>query len=349
MENKVMAAMSGGVDSSVAALLLKNAGYVCAGATMQLYRQDDTDETMIRDVRDARDIAQRLGINHYVFDFSEEFKKEVIGYFIDEYKSCRTPNPCVVCNRKMKFGRFFEESQKLGFDMMATGHYARIENQGSRHVLCKAKDRTKDQSYFLYSLTPAQLEHILFPLGELTKPEIRELAAESGFENAKKGDSQDVCFIPNGDYADFICRYTGELFPDGNFTDRDGRVLGRHHGIIRYTVGQRKGLGLSLPAPMYVYEKNAQENTVILAENAALFSPSLEAEDFVWSACDIPDDKLRASAKIRHSQTEALCTVYPTSIDSVHIEFDSPQRAISKGQAVVIYSGDTLIGGGTII
>ena len=341
--------MSGGVDSSVAALLVMEKCKNTAGATMRLHSAGGIGDAGLRDVADAKLVADHLGIPHYVFELEEEFKKYVIDYFVNEYKACRTPNPCVVCNRHMKFDMFFREAEKYGFTHMATGHYAKIGKQGDRAVLQKAADLKKDQSYFLYSLTNEQLKRTLFPLGDLTKQEIRNIAEEHGFITAKKTDSQDVCFIPDGDYAGFIERYTGETFPEGKFLDTDGNILGTHKGIIRYTVGQRKGLGLSLPCPMYVCEKRKEDNSVILCKNEELFSKTLDAGDFNWSACDLPSSPIKAEAKIRYSSHQESCTVIPTGENTVHIEFSSPQRAPSKGQAVVVYDGNTVIGGGTIL
>jgi tRNA-specific 2-thiouridylase len=343
MNNKIMIAMSGGVDSSVAAFLMKSQGFQCAGATMKLW------DNNTNDIKDAVRVAKNLDMQHHVYDLTDEFKMNVVDYFINEYINCRTPNPCVVCNRRIKFGLFFNESAKRGFSSMATGHYAKIAKQGNRTVLQKATDIAKDQSYFLYSLSSLQLEHTYFPLGDMSKSEIREIAYEQNFINARKSDSQDVCFIPDGDYASFICDYTGSQFLPGEFKDRNGNILGRHSGIIRYTVGQRKGLGLSLGHPMYVCEKRLKENSIILCENSDLFSNCLDANDFNWSACDIPVSPLKAEAKIRYSRNQSACTVYPTGKDSVHIEFEQPQRAVTPGQAVVLYDGNTVIGGGTIL
>lgn len=348
---KAIIAMSGGVDSSVAALLCKNAGYSCIGATMKLFSKEDivgkaccTED----DVRDAKKVAQALCMEHFVFDFKDDFDKKVIKKFIAAYESGRTPNPCVDCNRYLKFERLFDKRAELGYDYVATGHYAQIEKCGERFLLKKGKDHSKDQSYVLYSLTQEQLSHTLFPLGSLSKSEARKIAEENGFVNAKKQDSQDICFVPDGDYAKFIEEYTHKTYPAGEFVDKSGKVLGEHKGIIRYTIGQRKGLGLALPAPMYVCSKDLENNKVILCSNEELFGKSLDAYDFNWSAFEKPPTKISCKAKIRYNQTEEDAEVTVTSADRVHIEFKNAQRAIAKGQAVVLYDGDVVLGGGTI-
>ena len=352
---KALIAMSGGVDSSVAAYLCVNAGYECMGATMKLYDANDNDTNTTKtccsldDVEDARSVANKLNMPFHVFNYKSDFKAEVIDRFISAYEYGATPNPCIDCNRYIKFNKFFKRMRELDYDYIVTGHYARVEFDGTRYVLKKAKDLSKDQSYVLYSLTQEQLEHVLFPLGELSKDETRKIAEENGFINANKRDSQDICFVPDGDYAAFIRKTTGKDYPEGDFVDKTGKVLGTHKGIIKYTIGQRRGLGLALPAPMYVCEKDLDANRVVLCSNDELFSRELTACDFNWLSIPEPTDILTCSARVRYNQTEqpALAKVNPDG--TVSVVFDKPQRAISKGQAVVLYDGDTVLGGGTII
>lgn len=357
MAEKVLIAMSGGVDSSVAALILKNQGYECIGATMKLFSNEDEgfvcDENhktccTLDDSLDAKDVAYKMGFPHYVFNFKDEFKKEVIQRFVDAYENDLTPNPCIDCNQFLKFEKLWQRARELGCNYIATGHYANIEKQGDRYVLKKAADISKDQSYVLYRLDQEKLAHTLFPLGNMTKDKIREIAAENGFVNANKPDSQDICFVPDGDYVAFIERYTGKIYPDGKFLDKDGKVIGTHHGSIRYTIGQRKGLGMGFGKPMYVCAKCGADNTVTLSDNESLFSKELEARDLNWIAFDELKQPIRVNAKIRYSHKGAAATVYPNG-DTVKVVFDEPQRAITPGQALVMYDGDIVVGGGTII
>ena len=342
MNNKAIIAMSGGVDSSVAAFLTKQNGYELKGVTLSLEVGSEGD------ISDAKKVAERMGFPHEVLNLREEFQKEVIDRFIDAYENSRTPNPCVICNKYIKFGRLLDYAEENGYSHTATGHYAQIECVNGRYILKKGVDKTKDQSYVLYSLTQEQLKHSLFPLGSLSKNEVREIALENGFVNAKKKESQDICFVPDGDYAGFIERYLGKTYPEGNFVDFDGNVLGRHKGLIRYTIGQRKGLGLALPKPMYVCKLCTDNNSVMLGDNADLFSNTLDAYEINLITTDKLDSSIRAEAKVRYSQNAQKATVWQTDDNELHIEFDEPQRAITSGQAVVLYDGETVIGGGTI-
>lgn len=351
---KVMIGMSGGVDSSVAAFLLQKESLEVIGATMKLYNNEDIDFVSektccsLDDVLDAKSVCARLGIRHYTLNMTDDFKKEVIERFISAYQNGFTPNPCIDCNRYMKFSKMLHKAQELGIDYVATGHYARIEKQGDRYILKKAVDLSKDQSYVLYSLTQEQLKVTKFPLGNYTKQQAREIAEENGFVNARKHESQDICFVPDGDYSKFIEYYTGKTYPCGDFVDMNGKRLGEHKGIIRYTIGQRRGLGLALPASMYVVEKDVDNNKVILGFNDDLFKKEVNVKNISFTACDGLDKPERLCAKIRYNQKEQPATVTQTDENHFKIVFDEPQRAITKGQAAVLYDGDTVVGGGTI-
>ena len=351
---KVMIGMSGGVDSSVAAFLLQKESLEVIGATMKLYNNEDIDFVSektccsLDDVLDAKSVCARLGIRHYTLNMTDDFKKEVIERFISAYQNGFTPNPCIDCNRYMKFSKMLHKAQELNIDYVATGHYARIEMQGDRYILKKAVDLSKDQSYVLYSLTQEQLKVTKFPLGNYTKQQVREIAEENGFVNARKHESQDICFVPDGDYSKFIEYYTGKTYPCGDFVDMNGKRLGEHKGIIRYTIGQRRGLGLALPASMYVVEKDVDNNKVILGFNDDLFKKEVNVKNISFTACDGLDKPERLSAKIRYNQKEQPATVTQTDENHFTIVFDEPQRAITKGQAAVLYDGDTVVGGGTI-
>ncbi len=357
VSKKAIIAMSGGVDSSVAAYLMKERGFDCIGATMKLFSNDDAGISRehtccsLEDVEDARSVAFSLNMPHYVFNFSDMFKEKVIDRFISAYESGATPNPCIDCNRYLKFDKLYRRAEELSFDYVVTGHYARIEKdcESGRYLLKKGRDPDKDQSYVLYALTQEQLAHTLFPLGEYTKTEVRRIAREQGFSNAKKHDSQDICFVPNGRYTDFIRQYTGKSYPEGSFVDADGNILGRHRGIIEYTVGQRKGLGISSSAPLYVVKVNPDDNTVMLGGNDMLYSKTLMASDLNLISVPYIERPARFKAKIRYRHPEQWATVVQVDDDALSLTFDEPQRAITKGQAVVLYDGDTVVGGGTIM
>ncbi|MDD4493178.1 MAG: tRNA 2-thiouridine(34) synthase MnmA [Eubacteriales bacterium] len=357
MSNRALIAMSGGVDSSVAAFLMKEKGFDCMGVTLKLFRNEDAGISReksccsLDDIEDARSVAFRLGIPYHVFNFSDDFKNTVIRRFIDAYEQGGTPNPCIDCNRFIKFDKLYRRAAELGYDYVVTGHYARIEHSNGRYLLKKAVDKSKDQSYVLYSLNQEQLSHTMFPLGELTKKEVREIAEKNSFINARKKDSQDICFVPEGDYVKFIKGYTGKKYEKGKFVDRDSNVLGEHTGIINYTIGQRKGLGIAFSKPMYVCSKCVEDNTITLSDESGLMSRSLDAVDFNWIIYDRNkiEEPLRVKAKIRYSQEEQWAVAAQNDDGSVHIVFDEPQRAITKGQAVVLYDGEYVAGGGTIV
>lgn len=352
---KAIIAMSGGVDSSVAAFLTKNMGYECIGATMKLFDNDEIGQSReksccsLEDTKDARSVAESLGMKYYVFNFSDCFKSSVIDRFVNDYENGRTPNPCIDCNRHLKFDRLFKRAEEIGFDYVVTGHYARIEKNGERYLLKKAVDDTKDQSYVLYSMTQHQLAHTLFPLGSMCKSEARKIAEERGFINAKKRDSQDICFVQGGKYTDFIKEYTKKNYPEGDFKDIYGNVIGKHKGIIYYTVGQHKGLGISSEVPLYVKEVCPKDNSVILCESEDLFSKTLNASDINLISVETIEKPMRVMAKVRYRQQEQAATVVQTGENTIRVDFDEPQRAVTKGQAVVLYDNDTVVGGGTII
>jgi tRNA-specific 2-thiouridylase len=349
MSKKAIIAMSGGVDSSVAAALSLEQGFECVGVTLKLYG-DESRCCSLADVNDAKNVASNLGMDHHVLDFSEEFDKRVIRHFTETYEQGATPNPCIECNRHVKFNLLLLREHKLDFDFLVTGHYARITQDpvSGRYLLLKALDEKKDQSYVLYSLIQQQLQSARFPLGGLTKDEVRKIAEDKKFMNAAKGESQDICFVPDGDYGGFIEEYTGKTYPPGDIIDTEGNKIGRHRGIIRYTIGQRRGLGVAANIPVYVTAKSAAANTVTLGQDNALFSKSLSAKNINLIACEQLKEPMRVMVKTRYLQAAQSATAEQTGENSLHIEFDSPQRAITPGQAVVMYDGDIVIGGGTI-
>lgn len=344
--------MSGGVDSSAAALLEKRSGRACIGVTMRLCDKYQSAASCCTtdDIADARAVAEKLGIPYSVIDFSDSFEKEVIARFVQAYENGRTPNPCVDCNRYLKFGKLFAKAEELGCEKVVTGHYARIsfDEKSGRYLLKKASDPNKDQSYVLWGLSQEQLAHAEFPLGEMSKQETRTLAEEAGLDVAKKHDSQDICFVPDGKYAEFLERYTKKTYPAGNFLSTDGQILGKHKGIIRYTVGQRKGLGLSLTEPLYVCAVSPENNTVTLGKEEVLFKKTLIAKRI--NLISVPEIKgeMPVTAKIRYRQAEAPATVVQTDPDTLVVTFKDVQRAVTKGQSVVLYDGDVVVGGGII-
>ena len=369
MNNRhIFAAMSGGVDSSAVAILLQRAGYRVSGATMRLYRPGmriDGEGNFVyepiadagvlpcgsdADVADARAVCDALGISHRVYDMGEAFCRSVIGDFVKEYEAGATPNPCIVCNKHLKFGALLDACMRDGADGIATGHYARVryDSGSGRYLLMRALDTDKDQSYVLWQLSQETLSRVLLPLGDFRKSDIRALAAEVGLTTAHKSDSQDICFVPDGDYAAFLCHYTGRIPTPGDYVDESGRVLGQHKGIIHYTVGQRKGLGIALGAPMFVKSKDAATGQVVLSGNDALFSRRVEVGATNLIAMARLTSSVRCEVKIRYAARPAVATLHPTGERSALIEFDEPQRAPAAGQSAVFYDGDTVIGGGII-
>ncbi len=352
-KKKALIAMSGGVDSSVAAALMVEKGYDCIGATMRLHNEaqvgEDTSCCTSKDIEDARKVAEKLGFKYNVYDFTDDFETKVIDNFVNCYLCGKTPNPCIECNRNLKFKKLMDKAIELGYDYVVTGHYVRNEydeNLG-RFLLKKAVDETKDQSYVLYSLTSEELKRTIFPLGSLTKEKIRSLANERELINANKSDSQDICFVPDGKYAEFIEKRLKAPIEKGNFVDKQGNVLGQHQGIIRYTIGQRKGLGIALGKPAFVVDINVEKNEVVLGESEDLYNSHLVADNINLISVDNLYEPKKLKAKIRYSKQEQPATVWQKD-DKLYVDFDEPQRAITLGQAVVIYDGDIVVGGGTI-
>lgn len=346
---KALIAMSGGVDSSVAAFLTALEGYACIGGTMLLYDSEDVCGSSAA-IGDARAVAERLGMPFHVFEMTDLFRECVIEDFASCYENGLTPNPCIRCNRHLKFSAFLKEAEKLGCECMVTGHYAQIRRDQStgRFLLCKAADAAKDQSYFLYAITQEQLSKIRFPLGHLTKEQVRTIAQEQGFTNAKKRDSQDICFVPDGDYLAFLRHYTGKDYEPGNFLDTCGKIVGKHHGAVGYTLGQRKGLGLAMGQPVYVCSKDMKENTVTVGTEDNLFHKELLSNDWFFFPFPTLAGPLEVEAKTRSRMIQQPATVYPEGNGYCRVVFHEPQRAMTPGQAVVLYHGDVVVGGGTI-
>ncbi len=345
-KEKVVVAMSGGVDSSLVAALLVQEGYAVIGLTMQLW-QEDTASDMV--VSDARKVAEHLGIPFHAVDFRDLFHEKVVRAFIDEYKRARTPNPCVVCNRKIKFDALLAKARELGADKIATGHYAQIEQgEDGKYQLKKGLDPKKDQSYFLYHLDQDILSSVIFPLGRMEKTETRELAEKLGLHVAKKKESQEICFIPDNDYKSFLERHCPKAFREGEIVDREGTVRGKHKGLPCYTIGQRKGLGIAAPQPLYVIGMDQKKNSLLVGANSDLFATELIAEQVRYVSGEIPTEPYRAEVKIRYAATPAEAVITPLEHRKVHIKFNDPQRAITPGQSVVFYDGDSVLGGAII-
>ena len=353
----VVVGMSGGVDSSVAAYLLKQQGYTVIGVTMQVLPPEPIQQQGqnggccgLSAIEEARRIAFKLDIPHYVMNFREVFQKNVIDYFVSEYQKGRTPNPCIACNRYVKWEALLQNSKKIGADFIATGHYAESVKhpKTQRYTLKCRKEKKKDQTYVLYNLTQEQLQYTLMPIGGSQKEVIRKIAEQIDINISKKPDSQEICFIPDNDYSGFIQRETAKTYPAGNFVDLDGNVLGKHKGIIYYTVGQRKGLGIAFGKPMYVYSIDAEKNEVVLCENDALFQKTVYADDLNFMGIEKIENGTRLQGKIRYHHNKAWCTVYMKNESELMCVFDEPQRAVTPGQALVLYDGEYVACGGTI-
>ncbi len=347
MCKKVLVAMSGGLDSSCAALKLLDAGYALHGVTLKLYTPEGKDDE--QDISDAASVARNLGFTHEAIDMGQHFCDTVIADFVQSYRKGETPNPCIVCNKCVKFGKLLDIAVERGYDYIATGHYAKVEydEKSGRYLLKKADDLSKDQTYVLYHLTQHQLSHLLLPLGDETKEELRIRAAEKGLINAHKKDSQDICFVPDGDYAAFLEKYTGEPLKKGNMVNKNGEILAEHQGVEKYTIGQRKGLGVGFGKVQFVISKNAERNEIVIGDGEDLMKESLFAENVNFISIEALTEPLKVYAKTRYSQKEQPATLYPEE-KGVRVVFDTPQRAITPGQAVVFYDGDTVVGGGTI-
>ena len=348
MNKRALIAMSGGVDSAVAAMLMLDSGYECIGTTMKLIANNGSKCCSLQDINDAKAVAWKLGIPHYVLNYIDHFTNYVIEPFIGSYEKGDTPNPCIECNRHLKFSLLLHRAAELDADKLVTGHYAQIEKYGERWLLKKGNDPEKDQSYVLYMMNQAALSKTVFPLGEMTKTQVKELAAARAFSNADKEESQDICFVENGKYADFIEAYTGKSFPAGNITNTEGKILGTHRGLIRYTLGQRRGVGVACNFPVYVSAKDSATNTLVIGEEASLYSTSLNVRGINLIACENLYAAQRLTVKTRYLQKEQWANVQQIEADKIAIVFEEPQRAITPGQAAVFYDGNTVVGGGTI-
>ncbi len=358
MKKKVVVGMSGGVDSSVAACLLLEQGYDVIGVTMQIWQDEDPGQTEenggccgLSAVEDARKVAWKLGIPYYVMNFRREFRENVMDYFVGEYLRGRTPNPCIACNRYVKWDALLKRSLELGADYIATGHYARIRKlDNGRYTIRNSATAAKDQTYALYNLTQDQLAHTLMPVGDYTKEEIRRIAEKNGLAVAGKKDSMEICFIPDNDYAGFIEKNREQVPGEGNFVDRNGKILGRHKGITHYTVGQRKGLNLSMGHPVFVTEIRPETNEVVIGDADDVFGDRLLCSGLNWMSVDgLHGQEMQVTGKIRYSHKGAPCVIREAGDGVVECRFETPQRAITPGQAVVFYEGDHIVGGGTIL
>lgn len=347
---RVLVGMSGGVDSTVTAALLQKEGYEVIGGTMKEFNFSPDKESTGLAVEDkARKIAEKLQIPLYTFDLEKEFEKIILDNFVSEYSQGRTPNPCIICNRKIKFKILLNKAKELGIDFLATGHYARIiHDKSGRHLLAKPEDRDKDQTYMLYRLNQYQLEHTLFPLGNLTKDEVRRNAAKLGFEYEEGDDSQDICFLPDNDYIGFLESYAPESFRQGPILDEEGNELGQHNGLHNYTIGQRKGLGIAKGYPIYVIRLDLEKNAVIVGKNEKVFGKSLIAHDLNWISVENLSVPIEVEAKIRYNSPASKAMIYPVEGGGVKVDFVEKQRAITPGQSVVFYDGEVVIGGGII-
>lgn len=357
MGKKVVVGMSGGVDSSVAAYLLKQQGYDVVGVTMQIWQDESHEEIEnkggccgLSAVDDARRVAAMLDIPYYVMNFKSEFKRDVIDYFVREYLAGRTPNPCIACNRYVKWESLLTRSIQIGADYIATGHYARIcELPNGRYAIRNSVTAKKDQTYALYNLTQDQLKRTLMPIGDYTKEEVRKIAEDIGLMVAGKPDSMEICFVPDNDYASFIEKETGVTSVPGDFVDVDGNVIGKHRGVIHYTVGQRKGLGIALGKPAFVVAIRPEQNQVVIGEDRDVYTERLYANNLNFMAVDDIPEPVHVKAKIRYSHEGAYCTVRKIDSNTIECIFDQPVRAVTPGQAVVLYDGEYVLGGGTII
>lgn len=355
---KALIAMSGGVDSSVAALIMKNRGFECIGCTMKLYEKVEDEEEFnegdktccsLSDVEDARSVAHKLGMPYYVFNYKDEFKEKVIDKFVCSYLCGKTPNPCIDCNQYLKFGALMQRARELGCDKVVTGHYARITFEDGLYHLRRGLDPSKDQSYVLYGMTQEILSHTEFPLGDMNKDKARELALENGLVNAHKSDSQDICFVPDGDYAKVIEHYSGKKSVPGNFVKSDGTVMGQHKGIVNYTIGQHKGLGIYYHEKMYVCKIDVDKNEVVLGSYEDLFVEEMLVENFNWTSGSVPREPVKCNVMTRYRGKEIPATVIPTGETTCKVVFDGKQKSVTPGQAAVLYNNDEVIGGGTIV